>query len=107
MSFRLTAQSYMQQLFQERQQGGEGHPETGLLRAYHSGSLSAEEGDRIQEHLATCPECAERFLGLVHFLEWDLDPDRLSVDELAGFWEKFQEKRREEEEAIAAVAVED
>ena len=93
MSFWQSVQSYQQQILQSRQAQGEGHPDLKVLRAYHHASLSADEADRIQEHLATCPECGQLFLGLVHFLEWNLDPHRLSVEDLTRAWESFRQRR--------------
>lgn len=34
------------------------HPEPGRLARYRAGELGAEESERLQDHLAICPECA-------------------------------------------------
>lgn len=40
------------------------HPDPERLAVYHAGDLSPEEEDRIQDHLALCPECAALLLDL-------------------------------------------
>ena len=104
MSFRQYVRSYVQQLRQEGHQGGESHPETDVLLAYHGGSLSTEQANQVQEHLATCPECADLFLGLVNYLEWDLDPARLSVQDLTRSWQRFLHRKNGERECDAPAA---
>ena len=89
MNFRQSVRSYVQQLRQQKIQEDELHPATDVLLAYHEGSLPTEQADQVQEHLATCPECADLFLGLVTFFEWDLDPARLSVEDLTRSWQRF------------------
>jgi len=101
MDFQQSVQSYMQQAQEERRSEVDTHPDLQALRAYHGNTLSSDEADRIQEHLATCSDCVQLFLGLVNFLEWDLDPHRLSVDDLTHSWESFLEKKREQEKVAA------
>lgn len=101
MDFQQSVQSYMQQVQEERRTEGDTHPDLQVLRAYHGNTLSPGEADRIQEHLAACSDCVQLFLGLVSFLEWDLDPHRLSVDDLARSWGSFLEEKRREQEKVA------
>lgn len=51
---------------------GTGHPPLEVLWAYRSGSLDEEAKEEIQEHLATCPDCARALLDLDRFP--DLEP---------------------------------
>lgn len=101
MSFRQYVRTYVQQLRQQKIQEDELHPATDVLLAYHEGSLSSEQADQVQEHLATCAECADLFLGLVTFFEWDLDPARLSVEDLTRSWQRFLGKKSGEPECSA------
>jgi len=109
MSFRQHVQSYLHQLRQDNQQRDDGHPKTATLRDYHRGRLPTAQADEVQEHLAICPECADLFLGLVNFLEWRLDPTRLSVEDLTRSWQRFLQRRSEgaDLETAAADAVAD
>lgn len=104
MSFRQHVQSYLHHLRHDNQRGDDPHPRTATLRDYHRGTLPTAEADLVQEHLATCPECAELFLGLVNFLEWRLDPTRLSVEDLTQSWERFIQRRSEGADLESAVA---
>jgi hypothetical protein len=97
MSFRRYVQAYVQQLRQRKTEEGDPHPTTEALFAYHRRELPAEQADEVQEHLATCSECAELFLGLVNFLEWDLDSTRLSAEDIADSWEEFLRRTGQEE----------
>ena len=71
------------------------HPETDELVAYHEGTLSPGDMQRVQDHLVACRECA----GLVADLEGLGDPDFGAGEELpedAGevVWEKVREEIR-------------
>ncbi len=107
MSFRRYVRSYVQQLRQQSHPGDESHPATDVLLAYHEGSLSTEQADQVQEHLATCAECADLFLGLVTFFEWDLDPARLSVEDLTRSWQRFLGRKGGEPECSATTVDEE
>jgi hypothetical protein len=87
-----------QLLDRRRQGGGDGdHPQIETLYRYHRETLTEDQADAIQGHLAGCPACARLFLGLVNFLEWDLDPERLSVEDITRSWERFLERVRPDE----------
>lgn len=94
MSFRQHVQSYRRQVRQDHPSDEATHPQTETLRAYHRGLLDGLEEDRVQEHLVNCSECTSRFLGLVNFLEWNLDSTRLAEDDLTRSWQVFLQKRR-------------
>jgi hypothetical protein len=94
MSFRQHAQSYLHE--SRQRQGEDDHLPTETLHAYHLGRLDAQQEDQVQEHLANCPTCAKLFLGLVNFLEWDLDSTRLSVEDLTRSWQAFLERKNAE-----------
>jgi hypothetical protein len=56
-----------------------------------------EAGETADPNLARqLYECAELFLGLVNFLEWDLDSTRLSVEDLTRSWQSFLQRRQAE-----------
>lgn len=96
MSFRHHVQSYMHQ--SRQRQGENDHLSTETLHAYHLGRLEGQQEDQVQEHLSNCPGCAELFLGLVNFLEWDLDSTRLSAEDLTRSWQAFLERKSAEAE---------
>jgi putative zinc finger protein len=104
MSFRQHVQSYLHQFRHDHYQGDDCHPRTETLRAYHRGTLPSLQMDQVQEHLATCAECADLFLGLVNYLEWDLDPTRLSVEDLTHSWQRFLQRRSEGADLESAAA---
>ena len=68
------------------------HPTPEQLADYHAEKLSAEEEERIQEHLALCPECAELFLDLVDFAgpEPARDVSGLTDEEVDAAWQDMR-----------------
>ncbi len=68
------------------------HPDLGELVAYRAGELSAEEDDRIQEHLTRCRECAQLLLDLAEFEQFPPPPkDETPVDARAeAAWQRFR-----------------
>ena len=68
------------------------HPTPEQLADYHAEKLSAEEEERIQEHLALCPECAELFLDLVDFAspEPARDISGLTDEEVDAAWQDMR-----------------
>ena len=96
MSFRQYVRSYLNESHQRQRESD--HLSTETLRAYHLGRLDGQQEDQVQEHLANCPDCANLFLGLVNFLEWDLDSTRLSAEDLTRSWQTFLERKKAEAE---------
>lgn len=71
------------------------HPDTDELVAYHEGTLSPGDAQRVQDHLVACRECA----GLLADLEGLGDPEFGAEEEVpdnAGeiVWEKVREEIR-------------
>lgn len=72
------------------------HPDPERLAAYHAGELSPEEEIRIQDHLASCRECA----GLLLDLDGLADPGfgaGMGLDAKEAVWEKLIEATLQEE----------
>lgn len=61
-----------------------GHPDPVVLLDYHEGKLSADEADRVQEHLVHCPECSQVILDFADFprLEPRTEAHRLTPAEV-------------------------
>ena len=69
------------------------HPDADQLVAYHEGTLSPGEMQRVQDHLVACRECAE----LLADLEGLGDPEFGIDEEIPGdVWEKVREEIRRE-----------
>jgi Putative zinc-finger len=70
------------------------HPMPDELVDYHAGDLTAEERERIQDHLAVCPDCARAVLEMNSLPEpATLGPaERLGDRELTAEWERFRER---------------
>lgn len=78
------------------------HPDADELVAYHEGTLSPKDTQRVQDHLVACRECA----ALLADLEGLGDPDFGAEEEIpddAGdiVWEKVREEIRKEAPAKA------
>jgi hypothetical protein len=74
------------------------HPSPEELVAYRAGDLTAEEDDRIQEHLTQCGDCARLLLDLAEFEQLAPPPDELGpVDARAeASWQRLRSRLREE-----------
>lgn len=57
----------LRELAAEERRGLGEHPDPVTLLDYHEGKLSAAAADRVQEHLALCPECSEAILDFASF----------------------------------------
>jgi Putative zinc-finger len=70
------------------------HPMPDELVDYHVGDLTANERERIQDHLALCPDCARAVLEMDSLPEPEtLGPaERLGDRELTAEWERFRER---------------
>lgn len=62
----------LREMAEEDRRGLGGHPDPVTLLDYHEGRLPEAEADRVQEHLALCPECAGAVLDFAAFP--DLEP---------------------------------
>lgn len=82
-----------------RRQQGESHPSPDELVAYRAGDLTAEEDDRIQEHLTHCRDCARLLLDLAEFEQMPLPPAEVGpVDARAeASWQRLQARLGEED----------
>jgi len=83
-----------------RRRSGESHPAPEELIAYRAGDLTAEEDDRIQEHLTQCIECARLLLDLADFEQLTPPPVEVGpVDARAeASWQRLRSRLREEGE---------
>lgn len=83
-----------------RRRSGEDHPAPEELVAYRAGDLTAEEDDRIQEHLTQCRDCARLLLDLDEFEQLTPPPDELGpVDARAeASWQRLRSRLRDEDE---------
>jgi hypothetical protein len=86
-----------------RRQQGESHPAPDELVAYRAGDLTAEEDDRIQEHLTHCRDCARLLLDLAEFEQMPLPPVEVGpVDARAeASWQRLQARLGEEDQPKA------
>lgn len=60
-----------------RRRAAEGHPSPDILVAYRAGDLTAEQDERIKDHLAICRECSQLVLDLAEFEEFE--PSRETI----------------------------
>lgn len=83
-----------------RRRSGENHPAPEELVAYRAGDLTAEEDDRIQEHLTQCRDCARLLLDLAEFEQLTPPPEDLGpVDARAeASWQRLRSRLRDEDE---------
>lgn len=83
-----------------RRRRDESHPAPEELVAYRAGDLTAEEDDRIQEHLTQCHDCAQLLLDLEEFEKLTPPPEDLGpVDVRAeASWQRLRTRLREEGE---------
>ena len=83
-----------------RRRSGEDHPASEDLVAYRAGDLTAEEDDRIQEHLTQCRDCARLLLDLAEFEQLTPPPDELGpVDARAeASWQRLRSRLKDEDE---------
>ncbi|HLE84738.1 MAG TPA: zf-HC2 domain-containing protein, partial [Thermoanaerobaculia bacterium] len=68
--------------------GGLPHPTPDVLVAYHSGELPDPERERLREHLAFCPECADFILDYRDFAA--AEPGG-AASAAAAAWERHRE----------------
>lgn len=52
----------------------EAHPQPDILLAYHFGTLADDQRATLQNHLATCPQCARTVLDMADFPDVELAP---------------------------------
>lgn len=82
------------------------HPTPEQLAAYRAGELSGEEAERIKDHLALCPECAQLLLDLVAFEEHEPaeEPAGLANGNVEAAWQRLRPKLEEDQPAAPPVA---
>jgi hypothetical protein len=80
------------------------HPSPETLAAYHEGELADAEAERLRDHLALCPDCAELLLDLGGFA--DLAPPAgvrdLTDGEVETAWRALRPRLDEGREAPSA-----
>jgi hypothetical protein len=72
------------------------HPSPDELVDYHLDCLTAEEADRVQDHLTLCRECAEVVLDLAAFSRPAVGEEAPPVVDLNREWERLEERRARE-----------
>ncbi len=70
------------------------------LVAYRGGELSQDEKERVQEHLAACPDCTSLLLDLAVFQEEAGPP--ASEFEVAAVWRGVRQRAAEPKERVVA-----
>lgn len=76
---------------EDRRSPGE-HPDPVTLLDYHEGRLPEAETDRVQEHLARCPDCARAVLDFAAFpnLEPPTEEHRLTPADVQSRWRELR-----------------
>lgn len=71
----------------------DGHPGPEILLAYHEGELDPGEAERVQDHLALCPDCTRVILEMAELagVEPSLE-GQLSGEEMARLWPTVQSR---------------
>lgn len=76
-----------------RRRAAEGHPSPDVLVAYRAGDLTAEQDERIKDHLAICRECSQLVLDLAEFEELEPRETIAAVDVQAEeAWQRLRPK---------------
>lgn len=73
------------------------HPTPEILVAYRAGELTAGEEEKLRDHLALCPDCAEMLLDLVTFEEFTPPKESpgLTDAEIDAAWHRVQPRLAE------------
>ncbi len=79
------------------------HPRVERWISFHEGSLDEVEMDRLRDHLANCPDCADLVLDL-GFFERPQGLGEATDLEARSAWRRMQTRPREHRRASAAVA---
>jgi anti-sigma factor RsiW len=66
------------------------HPEPETLAAYHAGELTADEEQRLQDHLLECRECSELLLDLDGLADPSFGSGSLSPADQEALWDRIQ-----------------
>jgi hypothetical protein len=82
----------LRELAEEDRRGLAEHPDPVTLLDYHEGRLPEPEADRVQEHLARCPECAQAVLDFAAFpdLEPPTEEHRLTPADIQSRWRELR-----------------
>lgn len=82
----------------------DGHPDADELVAYHEGTLSAGDAQRIQDHLVACRECAALVADLEGLGDSDFGAGEDLPDETAELvWKNVRQQIRRDEEPSKVV----
>ena len=74
------------------------HPDADELVAYHEGTLSADDAQRVQDHLLACRECAALVADLEGLGDPDFGADETIPEETAELvWKNVRQQMRREE----------
>lgn len=79
------------------------HPEPETLAAYHAGELTADEEQRLQDHLLACRDCSDLLLDLDGLADPGFGAGSLSPADQAALWDRIQGEIRKEETPSASV----
>jgi hypothetical protein len=80
----------------ERSRSLVGHPSPDELVDYHLGVLSAEEVERVQDHLTLCRECSQVVLDLAAFSRPLAEGPKPPVADLEREWERLEARLERE-----------
>jgi Putative zinc-finger len=78
------------------------HPEPETLAAYHAGELTADEEQRLQDHLLACRDCSDLLLDLDGLADPGFGAGSLSPSDQAALWDRIQGEIRKEETPSAS-----
>lgn len=92
----------LRELAEEDRRGLGGHPDPVTLLDYHEGRLPEAEAERVQEHLARCPECAQAVLDFAAFpnLEPPTEEHRLTPADVQSRWREVQARLEAERRPV-------
>lgn len=81
------------------------HPEPETLAAYHAGELTADEEQRLQDHLLSCRECSDLLLDLDGLADPGFGAGSLAPADQEALWGRIQGEigKEPEEKPLAPV----
>lgn len=92
----------LRELAEEDRRGLAEHPDPVTLLDYHERRLPEAEADRVQEHLARCPECARAVLDFAAFpdLEPPTEEHRLTPADVQSRWRELRARLEAERRPV-------
>jgi hypothetical protein len=92
----------LRELAEEDRRGLADHPDPVTLLDYHERRLPEAEADRVQEHLARCPECAQAVLDFAAFpdLEPPTEEHRLTPADVQSRWRELRARLEAERRPV-------